>query len=88
MPIFKNALNNITTQRGVVGANMSRVGFATNVLLASSENFLSAESRIRDTDVAEESANLVRRQILQQAGAAVLGQANQQPSLALKLLAV
>ncbi len=86
MPIFDNALKNLGLQRGVVGANMSRIGVATNVLSASSENFLNAESRIRDADVAQESANLVRLQILQKATTAVLAQANQQPTLVLMLL--
>ena len=50
------------------------------------ENFLAAESRIRDVDVAEEAANLASANILQQAGTAILAQANQQPQLALQLL--
>jgi flagellin len=50
------------------------------------ENFKAAESRIRDVDVASEAAELTRLNILQQAGAAVLAQANQQPQLALQLL--
>jgi flagellin len=50
------------------------------------ENFLAAESRIRDVDVAAESAELTRLSILQQAGASVLAQANQAPALALSLL--
>ncbi len=86
MPIFQNVLNNLAIQRGIIGANMSRIEVATNMLTASGENFVSAESRIRDADVAMESANLVRLQILQRATAAVLAQANQQPSLALQLL--
>ena len=50
------------------------------------ENYIAAVSQIVDTDVAQESANLVKNQILQQASAAVLAQANQQPALTLKLL--
>jgi flagellin len=50
------------------------------------ENLLASESRIRDVDVAEEAANLTRLNILQQAGTAVLAQANQLPSLALQIL--
>ncbi|NLF24444.1 MAG: flagellin, partial [Deltaproteobacteria bacterium] len=49
-------------------------------------NFAAAESQIRDTDVAQQAAELTRLNILQQAGSAVLAQANQQPSLALTLL--
>ena len=57
-----------------------------NTLASSRENFAAAEGRIMDADVAEETANLTRTQILQQAGSAVLAQANLQPSLALQLL--
>ncbi len=49
-------------------------------------NYTSAESRIRDTDIAKDAADVTRLSILQQAGAAVLAQANQQPSIALRLL--
>ena len=59
---------------------------AINNLSVARENFAAAESRIRDVDVAAEAAELTRLNILQQAGAAVLAQANQQPSLALSLL--
>ena len=50
------------------------------------ESFSSAESRIRDADSAEETANMTRGTILQQAGVSILAQANQQPQLALQLL--
>jgi flagellin len=50
------------------------------------ENLSSSESRIRNVDVAAESANLTRNQILQQAASAMLAQANQAPQLALQLL--
>ena len=80
------ALKNRALQRGVIGAYQSRIEAAASVLSVSSENLAAAESRIRDTDVADESATLVRLGILQQATAAVLSQANQQPALALALL--
>ena len=63
-----------------------RLAVALSTLAVARENFAAAESRIMDADIAEESSLLVRTQILQQAGAAVLGQANLQPSLALRLL--
>jgi flagellin len=50
------------------------------------ENLEAANSRIRDTDMAEETANLTRSNILNQANVSVLGQANQNPQMALKLL--
>ncbi len=80
------ALRRVSRQQGTIGAAMSRAETATRVLINSRDNFIEAESRIRDADVAEESANLMRQQILQQAGVAVLSQANQLPALALDLL--
>ncbi|MCB0325485.1 MAG: flagellin FliC [Bdellovibrionales bacterium] len=82
----KTAITSLTTNRGVLGAAESRLSVAITNLSVARENFISAESQIRDVDVAEEAANLTRMNILQQAGAAVLAQANQQPSLALSLL--
>ena len=82
----KAAISSLTTTRGILGAAESRLNVAINNLQVSRENFASAESQIRDVDVAEEAANLTRLNILQQAGASVLAQANQQPSLALSLL--
>ena len=55
-------------------------------LASTSENYSAANSRIRDVDVASETADLTRNQILSQAGVAVLAQANQLPSAALSLL--
>ena len=82
----KLAIGSLTANRGTLGAAESRLTVAVNSLQVARENFASAESQIRDVDVAEEAANLTRLNILQQAGAAVLAQANQQPALALSLL--
>jgi flagellin len=82
----KLAIGSLTASRGTLGAAESRLGVAINNLQVARENFASAESQIRDVDVAEEAARLTRLNILQQAGAAVLAQANQQPALALALL--
>jgi len=57
-----------------------------NNLNVSSQNTSAAESRITDTDIAAETANLTRAQILNQAGISILSQANQLPQTALKLL--
>jgi flagellin len=84
---FRQKGDQLTLQRGELGAFQSRVGVAVNVLQVSAENFKSAESRIRDADVAEESSRSIRLSILQQAGSSVLAQANQQPALAITLLA-
>ncbi|MBN8549524.1 MAG: flagellin FliC [Deltaproteobacteria bacterium] len=81
-----SAITSLASTRGTLGATESRLQVAINSLTVARENFASAESRIRDVDVASEAAELTRLNILQQAGAAVLAQANQQPSLALSLL--
>jgi len=81
-----SAISSLAQTRGNLGAADSRLKVAINSLSVARENFAAAESRIRDVDVAAEAAELTRLGILQQAGAAVLAQANQQPALALSLL--
>jgi flagellin len=80
------AVASLASTRGVLGAAESRLRVAISNLSISRENLSAAESRIRDVDVATEAAELTRLNILQQAGASVLAQANQSPSLALSLL--
>lgn len=80
------AITSLASTRGVLGATESRLQVAINSLAVARENFTAAESRIRDVDVATEAAELTRLNILQQAGASILSQANQQPQLALSLL--
>ena len=80
------ALTSVNQKRGTLGALESRLEVTINNLQVARENFKAAESRIRDVDVATEAAELTRLNILQQAGAAVLAQANQVPQLALQLL--
>ena len=82
----KGAISSLTTNRGTLGAAESRLNVTITNLQVARENFSAAESQIRDVDVASEAADLTRLNILQQAGAAVLSQANQQPALALQLL--
>ena len=79
-------IQQLISQRGQIGAFQSRVQVGINNLQSASENYAAAESRIKDADIAAESAQLVRLNILQQAASSILGQANQQPALALKLL--
>lgn len=79
-------LDRIGKEIGNLGALESRLSFASRTHSVTRENELSARSRIIDTDIAQESANLVRQQILQQSASAVLAQANLGPQLALKLL--
>lgn len=80
------ALERIATQQGTIGSALSRLQSALKVLQDSGENAQAANARIVNADVATESAALLREQIRQSAGAALLGQANQQPALALSLL--
>jgi flagellin len=83
---INTAIVSISRNRGTLGAAESRLETAISNLQVARENFGAAESRIRDVDVAFEAAELTRLTILQQAGTAVLAQANQQPQLALRLL--
>lgn len=72
--------------RARVGAVQNRLQNTVNSQSILRENLMAARSRIRDTDVAEESSELAKNSILRQAGVAVLAQANQTPALALRLL--
>lgn len=76
----------LSNEVGSLGAFQARLEIGSNHLQATRENYKAAESRIRDVDVAEESARLLRSQILQQVATSLLVQANQQPSLVLSLL--
>jgi flagellin len=86
MTAYATAISSVATYRASIGATESRLRVISNVMSATRENLAAADSRIRDIDVAAESAELTRLTILQQAGAAVLAQANQAPGLALQLL--
>ena len=79
-------LDVITTSRATYGAAMSRFGFAISNLAITGENQSAARGRIMDADFAAETANLSRAQILQQAGTAMVAQANQLPQTVLQLL--
>lgn len=83
---INSAISSVNRNRGSLGAAESRLNVTIKNLQVARENFMAAESRIRDADVAAEAAELTRLSILQQAGAAVLAQANQQPQLALQLI--
>jgi len=80
------ALDTITTSRATYGAAMSRFEFAISNLQITGENQSAARGRIMDADFAAETANLSRAQILQQAGTAMVAQANQLPQNVLSLL--
>jgi flagellin len=80
------ALQTVSTMRSTFGAIQNRFESVTTSLAATSENLTSARSRILDADYAQETAALTRNQILQQAGIAMLSQANQLPNTVLSLL--
>jgi flagellin len=80
------ALNTINTQRAELGAYQSRFTSVISNLQTSSENLSAARSRIRDTDFAAETSAMTRGQILQQAGVAMLAQANALPNNVMTLL--
>lgn len=84
--ILDGALSQINTQRASLGSIQNRFASAISTLQTSSENITAARSRIMDADFASETAALTRGQILQQAGTAMLAQANSLPNGVLALL--
>jgi flagellin len=79
-------LNTLAGNRAFVGANISRLNMVESQLAVYGENLAAANSRIADVDVAEESANYAKQQILVQSGTAMLAQANLLSQSALRLL--
>ena len=84
--VIDAALSQINSQRASLGAIQNRFSSTVANLTTSAENLTGARSRIQDTDFAAETAQLTRNQILQQAGTAMLAQANQLPNTVLTLL--
>jgi flagellin len=82
----KTAIDQLATDRANIGANVSRLNSTTEGLAVLRDNLSAANSRIKDVDVAEESTNFARYNILVQAGTAMLAQANATPQSALRLL--
>jgi len=80
------ALASVSTLRGTLGAVQNRLQSSISNIQVAVENVSAAMSRIRDVDVAAETANMTRANILVQAGVSILSQANQSPQAALKLL--
>ena len=81
-----SAIDSVTAYRGELGASQNRLQSTSRSIQTTIENLSAAESRIRDVDVASETADLTRNSIMQQAAVSVLAQANVQPQLALSLL--
>jgi flagellin len=86
MGAIDSALDTVTTQRATYGATINRFQYAIQNLSVASENQTAARGRILDADFASETANLARSQILQQAGTAMVAQANALPQQVLSLL--
>jgi flagellin len=86
LAVLDQAISATSNSRANLGAIQNRLGVTVSNLQSANNNLSAANSRIRDVDVAEESAAMTRNNILSQAGMAVLAQANQLPSMALSLL--
>jgi len=84
--VIDNAIQKVSAERGKLGAFENRLDHTVNNLTTSSENLTSAESRIRDVDMAKEMSEQTKQSILAQAAQAMLAQANQQPQQVLQLL--
>ena len=84
---IKSAIQDLASMRADVGANIQRLNLTSEQLSILNENLTAANSRIKDTDVAEESTKFARYNILVQSGTAMLSQANLLPQSALRLLA-
>jgi flagellin len=83
---IKTAINTVDTARAGLGAMQNRLEHTVNNLTTMSENLTSAESTIRDVDMASEMVELTKNQILEQAATSMLAQANAQPQNVLSLL--
>ncbi len=86
MQYMDSALSSVSTSRATLGAIQNRFSSVVNNLQTTTENLTASRSRIQDADFAAETANLSRSQILQQAGTAMVAQANQAPQGVLALL--
>ena len=81
-----NAVSTLGLVQGRVGAGENKLGYAINLAQSQISSFSSAQSQIRDADVAAEAANLTKGQVLQQASIAAMAQANAEPQAVLALL--
>jgi len=86
LDLIDTAVDQVSNLRGDLGAAQNRLTSTVRSIANAAENLTAAESRIRDVDVAAETADLTRNSILQQAAVSVLAQANVQPQIALSLL--
>ena len=86
LSLVKNAISELATDRAQIGANIVRLNSTHDQLGVLKDNLAAANSRIKDVDVADESTQFARYNILVQAGTAMLAQANATPQSALRLL--
>jgi len=84
--LIDSAIATVSDRRSTIGSLQNRLDSAIQSLAIKSENMQASVSRIRDVDVAREAASLTKSQILQQASASLLAQANQAPGIALSLI--
>jgi flagellin len=86
LSVLDTAITTVSSARATLGAVANRLTSVQNTIATDAESLTAANSRIKDVDVASETANMTSSQVLMQAGISVLAQANQMPQLALKLL--
>lgn len=86
LQFIDDAIKNVSDRTTLIGAYMNRVESAVDAIGVQKENIVSANSSIKDADVATESSNYIKYQILQQSTATLLSTANQTPSIALNLI--
>lgn len=86
LTVIDNILETVNKKQTEFGAVQNRLESVTEALSINIENLTSSMSTIKDADIAEESSNYIKYQILQQASATLLATANQTPSIALQLL--
>jgi flagellin len=83
---IKAAINQLSSDRASIGADQARLNYSASQLMVSKENLTAATSQIEDVDIAAESTEFAKQNILMQSGTAMLAQANQLPQTVLKLL--
>jgi flagellin len=86
LSLLTSAVSNLGTVQGKVGTGENLLGYAINLAQSQITNFSSAQSRIRDADIASEAANLTKASVLEQASMAAMAQANSAPQQVLALL--
>ena len=84
--LIQGAINNISTMAATLGAVQNRLQYTSNAISVTQENMSSSLSNIQDVNMATEMTKMTQQQVLQQAGTAMLAQANSQPQLVLKLI--